>query len=493
MTQALDKLDKLEKQQSNQNLLLAGIAVGTFVQARQTEKLTKAVSNLEKELSFQSGLLGALNETQAEVLSETKKQTHLLEASERRIALEKATQQAVFELNLKLKELDNMGSNIEKHFNANLYLGLIDKYGLSVENLPGITEKEYFYDVIEKLKKISQLSLESITTEEADDLTAMDAIKSKLQDLIELRSKSKEAKEKIKQVKAQKTSDIVKNFNLNTQAKPIISFKSSIGLSVLGIGMLISAPIHNLALVFILGLVLTPIGLIAAISVALGSAAMKAKSGVENKTKRVKDLAESKRNEIIRDIESNFYSKNHVSLKYFDEKISLIDLEKECSKNIKNLHKSFSKILDKYPSLELSGPEIITKSSNETAADLSGTISTRSVNAAVNKILKVNGTTDSFILSLSENPSVYVQGYFINGELYLEAAGSEYSKSLTKGGAQSLQYVGWRSPQNDTHNFTLQIQGAANKEAELAEILVETFKCYETSDGVRNKLKFELV
>ena len=157
---------KARRQRRIQNTLLAANAVATYVQARQTAKLSKAVGQLGNEISRQAEILQRMGDTQSEILDETRKQTQLLELDNSSKLLERASQQAVFEFKLQVEEIETLGSNLEKYFTSNALISSVNEQGINYENLPSISDKEYFYSTTKKLKSLSTEALENLSDDE---------------------------------------------------------------------------------------------------------------------------------------------------------------------------------------------------------------------------------------------------------------------------------------------------------------------------------------
>ena len=157
---------------------LAAVLVAFNIESRnkQTKQFGKAIGELKDQMEYQRLVLESINNKQFNQLEEIKRQTKLMEVAERRLLVEKAAQQSVFEFKIQVEKIAEFPSNLEKFFLANSLLDFISASDIPYENLPTISDKEQFYDLRKRLSTISKDARGKLNKTENIDFTKIGEI-----------------------------------------------------------------------------------------------------------------------------------------------------------------------------------------------------------------------------------------------------------------------------------------------------------------------------
>jgi hypothetical protein len=168
----------VEQQNKNTNLLLAANTYASFKQVAATKKLAKSLGDLNKEVLKQTEVLDKINSTQEETLDHTRRQTSLMEASNARQLLDRASKNTIFELKLALERIVELPDGLERYTYVSQLIDQIKGQGVTFESLPEISDKEYFHNALKELKVFSESSVKSITNEQYSDFRLLEDLNS---------------------------------------------------------------------------------------------------------------------------------------------------------------------------------------------------------------------------------------------------------------------------------------------------------------------------
>lgn len=340
-------------QRRTQNLLMGANFLATAVNANRTKKLESAVNQLSTQVESQSQILDEINYSQSELLDENRRQTQIMEST--RLALErtrleneiqKATKQVVFELGIRIDEIEDLPTNIEKHFASTACLANFSETEIDYEHLTSIEDKKYLYDARKKLEAIGLDAIENVTEEELNDLTTIEDLKNKFSRVNELLDLSDTWRYDLKEISTKSDSNIADEFGFSQ--KRSIPFVWSAALLVLGI--IIQGGTtdeHNY------GLFLACLGGLGIFWRIITSGGIKKFFLMEGPSKeQIKNKVEAKREEL----KNNIIADVNEELKKFNNnrevEIEFDNLDAFTDSELKSITSEFEEVVKKYPYIQ---------------------------------------------------------------------------------------------------------------------------------------------
>lgn len=480
----LENEDTAQRQRRNQNILLAANAVGTFVQARQTAKLSKAVGQLSNEISKQAETLQRMEDTQSEILDETRKQTQLMELENSRKLLERASQQAVFEFKVQVEEIETLDSNLEKYFTSNACISSVNEQGINYENLPSISDKEYFYTATKKLKSLSTEALENLSDDEFSDLSKLDELRQRITALDKIKTKSEIAKSSIQEVNETSSADIAHKYELAPKSKRKITYGRTIVSILVGFGIVASADesSSNYDLMMGAGAIFLFGGILGFAWRLLSGILSAGKSVVDGSSKELREKVSVKRESLVSEIKQKFdkeLSKVDIGI---SETISLDNLDEISEEALLNIQNEFQSLMQKYPSLRFELKQSVPD--NQSSQPSNTTINAGSGGDKVAQIIqaKLNvwfekSIEENFTIHVNRDSNVYLQGYKSGENVYVEAVSSAHSNAILSAEESQLKSIGWK--ENKKENFSQELPLECVTNGELSNLFSKTINFYD--------------
>jgi len=490
----LENEETAKRQRRNQNILLAANAAGTFVQARQTAKLSKAVGQLSNEISKQAQTLQRMEDTQSEILDETRRQTQLLELDNSRKLLERASQQAVFEFKVQVEEIETLDSNLEKYFTANACISSVNEQGINYENLPSISDKEYFYSTTKKLKSLSTEVLENLSDDEFSDLSKLDELRQKITALDKIKEKSETAKSSIQEINETSSADIAHKYELAPKSKRRITYGRTIVSILIGLGIVASADesSNNYDLMMGAGAIFLFGGILGFAWRLLSGIFSAGKSAVDGSSKELREKVADKKETLVKEIKEKFdkeLSKVDIGM---SETISLDNLDEISEEALLNIQNEFQSLMQKYPALRFELKQSVLHAQNTKSK--SATIDVGSSGDEVANIVqaKLNiwfekSIEENFILHVNSDSNVYIQGYKSGENVYVEAVSNAHCNAISSAETSQLKSIGWKENKNKNFNQKLPLECVTN--GELSKLFSKTIDIY----GCDVKIELEVI
>jgi hypothetical protein len=477
-----------DRQRRTQNFLLAANAAATFVQAHQTAKLAGAVGQLQQEVSRQAGIFERIASDQSELLDEARKQTQLLELSSSREMLERAAQNAVFELKVQVESIKGLRSNLEKYIMSSSCLSSIKNSNIKFEDLPSISDKEHLFRAENELIALSTEAMNGFSEDENKDLNSILSLQQRIRSLGEVMRNLRAAKSSIEAISNRPSAVILKEGRFSSAPGPKVTLSTAARFFFFGVIMVVLPEIFDFD-----SPILVSLGLLSALSGSLGliwcfvRAIFSALGGTTSSDKRLNGQVEDVRKSLISDVKSKFEGNAKSKLKSTFEPILFDTFEGVARTEVAKVKDGLSAIFERYPSLSF---EVESTHFHESVGPSSvAPGSFRKLDESINIYIQTSllkwsqdGMRSAFIVEARDNVDVFLQGCLVGDNLYMELNGWN---------GDDLVDLGWY--EKTDYGVCQYLRLEAIPDGCLAELILSTFeRCDSPLTRANAKIEFIL-